>query len=288
MKWTAFIPLAVALGLISLWPQTAILLWALIRFGQDHAARMDKVCNARLTEQGFAGNSDFYGLGIRIGIYLQWMSSILSDFLFPSTGRALAGAQASLSIAMSVAVLLLIFERDCTFTAEMMVIFHLMIGGLYISNVGYLEADPEPSWYNIRGLELTTLPIRLIALPTSAWFWVRTASAGEVDFARIPGGTSAFLLARVHGNSFNRAAAFFAFFSIWRLTGSLAVDPIAPRNRSTDGFVFRLLSWRAIVFGIMILVASILETLHQGTPLPYTLLKRTSARSGGPARYEHL
>ena len=32
---------------------------------------------------GFAGNSDFYGLGIRIGIYLQWISSLLTNVLLP-------------------------------------------------------------------------------------------------------------------------------------------------------------------------------------------------------------
>lgn len=33
------------------------------------------ICN------GFAGNSDLYGLGIRVGIYLQWISSLLTNIL---------------------------------------------------------------------------------------------------------------------------------------------------------------------------------------------------------------
>ena len=36
------------------------------------------ICN------GFAGNSDLYGLGIRIGIYLQWISSLSTNVLLPS------------------------------------------------------------------------------------------------------------------------------------------------------------------------------------------------------------
>ena len=35
------------------------------------------VCN------GFTGNADLYGLGIRIGIYLQWMSSLLTNVFLP-------------------------------------------------------------------------------------------------------------------------------------------------------------------------------------------------------------
>ena len=33
---------------------------------------------------GFVGNNDLYGLGIRIGIYLQWISSLLTNVLVPS------------------------------------------------------------------------------------------------------------------------------------------------------------------------------------------------------------
>ena len=33
---------------------------------------------------GFEGNDDFYGLGIRIGIYLQWISSLLTSLLLPT------------------------------------------------------------------------------------------------------------------------------------------------------------------------------------------------------------
>ncbi|MCJ1395507.1 hypothetical protein MMC18_008393 [Xylographa bjoerkii] len=32
---------------------------------------------------GIEGNSDFYGLGIRLGIYLQWISSLLTNILIP-------------------------------------------------------------------------------------------------------------------------------------------------------------------------------------------------------------
>lgn len=35
--------------------------------------------------RGFAGNSDLYGLGIRLGIYLQWISSLLANSLLPTT-----------------------------------------------------------------------------------------------------------------------------------------------------------------------------------------------------------
>lgn len=33
---------------------------------------------------GFDGNDDLYGLGIRIGIYLQWISSLLTSLLLPT------------------------------------------------------------------------------------------------------------------------------------------------------------------------------------------------------------
>jgi len=284
----------ITLGIIVTCVPIIPLLWALVRFGENHAARLPASCESRLTSEGFIGNSDFYGLGIRIGIYLQWASSVISHLLFPETGRALAGAQTSLSIALSVAVLLLIFQRDCTFTAEMMVIFHLMIAGFYISNFGHLDFEqgtPNPRWHNLRGLNLTTFPIRLIALPVAAWFWIRIASAGEVDFVHTPGGTSAFLFAHIRGDSFHRVAAVFAFFSIWRLVDSLVVGPISDALLSRferTGRLIGLLSWQAVLVRIVVYSAAMLESLLVRAPiLRFNLPKRVLVTAGDLARYEN-
>ena len=52
------------------------------RYGSQperHSLVARQACN-----NGFQGNDDLYGLGIRIGIYLQWISSLLTNVLLPT------------------------------------------------------------------------------------------------------------------------------------------------------------------------------------------------------------
>lgn len=52
---------------------------------------------------GFEGNSDFYGLGIRIGVYLQWFSSWISNTVNPAGAAANHDANTVFLIAILIA-----------------------------------------------------------------------------------------------------------------------------------------------------------------------------------------
>lgn len=53
---------------------------------------------------GFAGNSDLYGLGIRLGIYLQWISSLLTNSLLPTTVSDLLDTNSIFLFAVFIAI----------------------------------------------------------------------------------------------------------------------------------------------------------------------------------------
>ena len=61
--------------------------------------------NETLSYQGFEGNGDFYGLGIRIGIYLQWIGSMLANNLIPQKRRQIQNVYIGLSLAICVATI---------------------------------------------------------------------------------------------------------------------------------------------------------------------------------------
>lgn len=42
-----------------------------------------------LCYQGFNGNDELYGLGVRTGIYVQWIASLLANNLLPKTHKEL-------------------------------------------------------------------------------------------------------------------------------------------------------------------------------------------------------
>lgn len=180
----------------------ALLTWALITYAQERAkdpsACMQPLVNEdRKLTVGFIGNSDFYGLGIRLGIYLQWLASLIANPLLRGERASLAGAYLIFSLALAVAVLLLAFRRECAFTAEIIVILNIFWGGTLLVMVPFVQLLAD---IRTTGLALALIPLVLSMLPVSTWFWLRLALYGEVDFVQTNGGTSFFLLARVTPN----------------------------------------------------------------------------------------
>lgn len=75
-------------------------------FGSQGPPINDAILSTRVAETcpGIQGNSDFYGLGIRIGIYLQWVSSWISNFFNPGKATANHDANTIFLIAVLTAI----------------------------------------------------------------------------------------------------------------------------------------------------------------------------------------
>jgi hypothetical protein len=106
----------------------AVLLWALITFAQN--VNPDAAdCAARETENGFIGNPEFYGFGIRLGIYFQWWASLIANLYLPNEWASLFATFLAFSIALIVVILMLIFQHACTFTGEIIAVLFIFWGG---------------------------------------------------------------------------------------------------------------------------------------------------------------
>lgn len=102
-----------------------IMIWALVRFGQSRS--LDRaVCSDRDLDKGFQGNSNFYGLGIRIGIYLQWTATVVSHAFLPSTSVSLALSTITLSVAIMTALLIAIFSHECNYKVEVVILLYIL------------------------------------------------------------------------------------------------------------------------------------------------------------------
>ena len=210
--------IAAAVATILTFSPVALLTWALITYAQG-AAKVDNICKDRRLEPGFIGNSDFYGLGIRLGIYLQWLASLIANPLLKSERSNMAGAYLTFSLALAIAILLLAFQRDCAFTAEVVIVLNIFWGGTALVMVPFVRllADTKTT-----GLGLALIPLIVSMLPVSAWFWLRLALRGETDFvATPPDGTSFFLLAPISPSHLKDVSLFIAV-----LTLILCVIPI--------------------------------------------------------------
>src|SRR5437762_10029993 len=52
---------------------------------------------------GFVGNPDFYGLGIRLGVYMQWLASLIAYASLLRERRSLAAGYAIFSLSFAIA-----------------------------------------------------------------------------------------------------------------------------------------------------------------------------------------
>jgi hypothetical protein len=72
---------------------------------------------------GFSGKSDLYGLGIRIGVYLQWMTSQITVYFHLEGSDDLSDAYFFFSISLMIALYVLTFQYD-TYTIEIIIMFY--------------------------------------------------------------------------------------------------------------------------------------------------------------------
>jgi hypothetical protein len=82
---------------------------------------------------GFAGNSNIYSLGIRLGMYFQWATSFISNQFYeqPSEHRELADATLLFIFALLINLLLAKSQAAAPYSIEIFIIF-IFFGGYIV------------------------------------------------------------------------------------------------------------------------------------------------------------
>lgn len=132
----------------------------------------------------FDGNSDMYGLGIRLGYYLQWYGGIFANWLAPSEVPGIRFAnQLFISASFLALIILTVRSRDSLQPVETYIILLLMFG-VYLSLVPIfiwrLLTACDPYWDPSRwplvhpGKLFPTLSLGLLiaVLFYQYWFWI--------------------------------------------------------------------------------------------------------------------
>ncbi|KAI1621399.1 hypothetical protein EDD37DRAFT_114260 [Exophiala viscosa] len=199
--------------------------WALVAYGERGPDRRLS-CTERLGIEGFEGNSDFYGLGVRLGLYLQWLSSLIANPFLHGERRSMAGAYLASSLALTIALFILVLRPECVFTAEIMVMLNIIWGGTFQVMSPSIAEFTHRKDFVMDGIQVALMLVNGSVISLSAWFWVRMASVGETDFVATPGGTSYFLFSHVRGGDLGTASRFMAFLSIWSFSTPVLAIPI--------------------------------------------------------------
>jgi hypothetical protein len=119
---------------------------------------------------GFTGNPDIYGLGIRLGIYFQWIAAIISKCFdaSPEAIRELMEVDAIFLLAILIATLLL--SASSTYAVEVLIMLHFFFGDVYTvyydSSMVFGGTSTISVWsITFRSLMHTTMAAYAV------WFW---------------------------------------------------------------------------------------------------------------------
>jgi len=180
--------------------------------------------NATLCGTGFQGNSDVYGLGIRIGIYLQWASSLIANQTMMDGRRGLAQANLLFLLAICIAVMVMTFRDPCDFSIEIIIMYYMFFGSYFCvfcwPNI-YTKKS-QVKWTGPTLTRVILMTLYLIMLCHASWFWTR---GYDVGFARSPCGTYHFAFGKIDASYF---IAIRVFLAVMAISGAVEIAIILP------------------------------------------------------------
>lgn len=157
---------------------------------------------------GFQGNSDLYGLGIRLRIYLQWIACLLANHFTTAVRDGLLDGYAIFTLALTIATIVLTTTSSCTFGIEIFLLLMLIFGEAWVVTlVPVFQIQEEKNWWRFMALILSYLAM----LFYSCWFWFLGI---KHPFKNTPCGSSGFLLTRISGSSFQPVLHLYRAISI--------------------------------------------------------------------------
>ncbi|KAJ6013130.1 hypothetical protein N7499_012263 [Penicillium canescens] len=171
--------------------------------GITSTSRNNEVC-------GFDGNSDMYGLGIRVGVYVQTATTIIATCHKRKAASDLVKTGGLFQFAALVALIQQTVNNEKLYAVEALVTYLFCF-----TSIGINLAEPIDKVQTQNRLEQITLPslVSMLRLTTAlgldcyqTWFWF----TGLDKLERTPCKTETFFLARV-----NAHGRFRTFAKIW-------------------------------------------------------------------------
>ncbi|PMD31289.1 hypothetical protein L207DRAFT_572957 [Hyaloscypha variabilis F] len=155
----------------------------------------------QLCAVGFQGNSDIYGLGIRIGLYLQWFSSLLANHALVETRKSLSQAYLIFSLAIFITIMVMTGRSECDFTIELVMLYIMFFGGFlcvfYRPNL--ISKENPPKWLGMTWHRAITMCLYGVMIGHAAWFWPIGYNS---SFVKMPCGTTLFFFGPISDVSF--------------------------------------------------------------------------------------
>lgn len=175
------------------------------------------------SECGFAGNSDIYGVGIRIGYYTQALSVWVANYFVLGEAKILRSTNLLFMIAVLIGLFALSRKSPNAYAIEAFLLLQLSFATFYIGVVDWSRYSKK-YWRFSPGRNVIMSMTNLSAIGYNAWFWWR----GLDKMDETPCGTFAFFFSKV--DLFGWYRAMYRALSIPAIIGAV----ITECNRSLE------------------------------------------------------
>ena len=124
------------------------------------------------TECGFDGDQDMYGLGIRIGYYVQWVATVLGAYYTPKIVSSAFEANAIFNIGMLAGLVYSTLRRNDMFVVEPVMVLGFSIGGAIVGLLDPKNVHDSKSLKSLRARLVHLCGTGALSLPLLIyWTW---------------------------------------------------------------------------------------------------------------------
>ena len=155
------------------------------------AIRHDQI----LCNQGFIGNSDLYGLGSRVSLYLQWLTALLVNNFVPRSRDEFRKVYLAYSLGLCIVTFVFTFSTACTFAVEIEILYWAYWGGylcIFATSPSYTRLGSEVKWIGLDWIKGINYLLHILMFYHSTFFW---HYGYDQVFSRMPCGTYHFFFA---------------------------------------------------------------------------------------------
>ena len=148
--------------------------------------------NQILCNQGFIGNSDLYGLGSRVSLYLQWITALVINNFVPRNRNEFRKVYLAYSLGLCIATFVFTFSTACTFAVEIEILYWAYWGGylcIFATSPSYRRLGSEVKWIGLDWITGINYFLHILMFYHSTFFW---HYGYDQVFSRMPCGTYHF------------------------------------------------------------------------------------------------
>ncbi|KAI5792541.1 hypothetical protein DFH27DRAFT_527299 [Peziza echinospora] len=156
---------------------------------------------ARIRKQlkacGFEGDADMYGLGIRIGYYIQWVATVFAAYFTPKVVSGAFEANAIFNIGMLAGLVYTTIARDDMYVVEPIMVLGFSVGGAIVGLLDPKNVHDAKNLHSLRARLVHLAGTGALSLPLLI-YWIWYSFYGMDTMAYNNCSTSTFFIVKIN------------------------------------------------------------------------------------------